>query len=731
MKIWLDQNREKTLRGIILFVLALITATLLLTNRAVSRLLEENAELRVSITRHDSIIDMAIAEMSGENVRLSGKITSLDAALSAAVKKIERLERAASGYEDLGDVADSAAALPALPDAPSTIAVKISDMSSVFSMASSVSRALEAISPELSADAADVIAIAETAREFAGTTREMSLLVAPSNNPAFYLSFVVDGDAFDKFMSRVRLPEPLRLEKQDGGRWALYADGKGDPALRIRKFAAGERTLELAARDANAISAMASAAGGGAPGFDAGRVTKGTDYYQVKFRDGLKVRDLMDAFSFDRTTREMMKLTYGDPEKVLWSVQECSWTRDGDTVSMDTYSDIFKHNPEMLSKRRASGEAAIYGEGELAYYLSADVGFILRCIFIGVSDPVSAIVKNIGRSAFDRLPESDIRKIVESGRISLVCVADGNKISTAYMMLETDAADALDKLYLIANFMDGSSATIDGWTNAMTWPAPYPEGFPNVFAARNDSAFIVGLGSERAYAKKLPVPESYRDYVSNDNVMSNVMSSKLVDVAAGILDVELKRSNLDDDPEVKSIRASIMAFGDSFDAVCGKISQNDRGSGKIVLKDGGDPFGAFLNIATTLASVNSANPGRSYGAEGTKIIYDLRNLKSASLLFYGDNLRWPTQSDASELDKYSDRPIVSTDKYERVIIGPEFTDERGNTRVNIGVTLGKHNSSANIRRKLESAAAETGLLNAPDSLEPYKKESMTVFMNMR
>jgi general secretion pathway protein G len=126
-----------------------------------------------------------------------------------------------------------------------------------------------------------------------------------------------------------------------------------------------------------------------------------------------------------------------------------------------------------------------------------------------------------------------------------------------------------------------------------------------------------------------------------------------------------------------------------------------------------------------------ATGSATYSAEATKIINDLRTLKAACLLYYWDNLAWPAQGDVGKLDRYADRPLVSGGRYERVIIGGEYEDNDGVKRVNIGVKLFPSMGTLGVRRKLETKARDTGLLNGAEGLEPYKKESMEVFINMK
>jgi general secretion pathway protein G len=140
----------------------------------------------------------------------------------------------------------------------------------------------------------------------------------------------------------------------------------------------------------------------------------------------------------------------------------------------------------------------------------------------------------------------------------------------------------------------------------------------------------------------------------------------------------------------------------------------------------------IMIIAILAGMMLLATGSATDGAEATKVINDLRNLKSAALLYYGDHLAWPTQSSVGSLDRYSDRPIVSANpkRYQTVTIGAEYTDNEVD-RVNIGVTLiAASNGTPGIQRKLASKAADTGLLAASTGLSVYST-GLDIFMNMR
>ena len=122
--------------------------------------------------------------------------------------------------------------------------------------------------------------------------------------------------------------------------------------------------------------------------------------------------------------------------------------------------------------------------------------------------------------------------------------------------------------------------------------------------------------------------------------------------------------------------------------------------------------------------------------EAAKVINDLRNLKSAAILFYGDRLVWPGPGDEAQLNNYSDRPIVIDGTAGRytVIIGGAYPDPNNPdiSRVNIGIELTGAANSDGVKEKLANKARDAGLLNtAQNAAEIYDGSGNQVWMSMR
>jgi general secretion pathway protein G len=136
-----------------------------------------------------------------------------------------------------------------------------------------------------------------------------------------------------------------------------------------------------------------------------------------------------------------------------------------------------------------------------------------------------------------------------------------------------------------------------------------------------------------------------------------------------------------------------------------------------------------IMIIATLAGMMLLATGVSMDStEAAKVIGDIRGLKSAALLFYGDNLRWPDATETKSLDLYADR-AVDTGRY-NVTIGDSYYVD-GVRRTNIGVVLvGANNSTPGVKNKLASKAKDVGLFKTADTATEYDGGT-AVYMNMR
>jgi general secretion pathway protein G len=351
------------------------------------------------------------------------------------------------------------------------------------------------------------------------------------------------------------------------------------------------------------------------------------------------------------------------------------------------------------------------------------------------------------------ISKEDFRNLLRGGRLSLVCVEKDGRVSTAYAALETNVPGAAGALYRLASLgfsaIPGVRADLTGWDSAMSASIPLPLEdalpAPSLVMAEKRGAFLIGLGNAEDFGKTLAVSAESREYVGTENIGEVFISPKLFDVAISYINdfADSEKSNMSArDTEIKDLLTdSIAGIRDSFVLLGGGVRPSGRGYVKLTLPEGKEPikslfadvFVPWLEFAAAEQSMTEQRTAAAEAAEATKTINDLRNLKAAALMYYGDNLTWPTQDDVQELDKYTDRPIVSGDRYERVIIGGEYDDENGGKRVNIGVEL-RHvdiSGAPGVRQQLADRAEKTGLLEKSDGLDIYSGSSLEVYMNMR
>jgi prepilin-type N-terminal cleavage/methylation domain-containing protein len=141
----------------------------------------------------------------------------------------------------------------------------------------------------------------------------------------------------------------------------------------------------------------------------------------------------------------------------------------------------------------------------------------------------------------------------------------------------------------------------------------------------------------------------------------------------------------------------------------------------------------FAIIAILAGMVLLATGMSMDGTEAAKIIGELRNLKSAAILYYADHARWPANADVPSLDNYTDRPIYAADppRYAHITIGTPYADSTGRERINMGVGLfADGNGKPGIRKKLAEKSHAVGLLGSASDTAPYAGGA-DVFINMK
>ncbi|MDR1509727.1 MAG: type II secretion system GspH family protein [Synergistaceae bacterium] len=139
----------------------------------------------------------------------------------------------------------------------------------------------------------------------------------------------------------------------------------------------------------------------------------------------------------------------------------------------------------------------------------------------------------------------------------------------------------------------------------------------------------------------------------------------------------------------------------------------------------------IMIIAILAGMMMLATGSATDGAEATKVINDLRNLKGAALMFYMDTNRWPAAgdptADGTSLDRYMDRSFIITNpRYAAVWVVSDEVD--GIERALIGVTLTGNNAKSGVQQKLAGNAMQSGLFSGPGT--SYAAGGLRIGMNM-
>ncbi len=107
-------------------------------------------------------------------------------------------------------------------------------------------------------------------------------------------------------------------------------------------------------------------------------------------------------------------------------------------------------------------------------------------------------------------------------------------------------------------------------------------------------------------------------------------------------------------------------------------------------------------------------------AEATKIVSDLRSLKSAALLYYGDHPKQETAPTTEELKKYMDKEETVVADFETVTVSADSW----------WVANKKPITSTGIQGKLKDRQKEAGLYKGPSESQIYDGGEY-VYMKMR
>jgi general secretion pathway protein G len=136
----------------------------------------------------------------------------------------------------------------------------------------------------------------------------------------------------------------------------------------------------------------------------------------------------------------------------------------------------------------------------------------------------------------------------------------------------------------------------------------------------------------------------------------------------------------------------------------------------------------IMIIAILAGMMLLATGSATDSAEATKIINDLRNVKSAALMFYADEMVWPTSTTlVTSWEAYLDRTWDSA-RYGAL---PDVGVERADGKQFVGFSLATPPGSTNgVKKKLTAKASEAGLFGDAQGAAQYSGQA-SIYMNMK
>ena len=139
----------------------------------------------------------------------------------------------------------------------------------------------------------------------------------------------------------------------------------------------------------------------------------------------------------------------------------------------------------------------------------------------------------------------------------------------------------------------------------------------------------------------------------------------------------------------------------------------------------------IMIIAILAGMMLLATGSATDSAEATKVINDLRGVKSAALMFYADYNAWPTgaQVNGGSLDEYMDRATDSS-RYGSL----DVTEEDTQGRQYIGFDLRGPTATNGVKKKIAAKAQESGVYGSTGAAPgntAFTAAHTKVWMNMR
>ncbi|MDR3166248.1 MAG: DUF4339 domain-containing protein [Synergistaceae bacterium] len=531
------------------------------------------------------------------------------------------LGTAAAGYIfrlDLSFSGESAPmieqALPAVQEEDS-IVLKVSDMGTLRSLVFGLESTISSLSPgaaNKSPIGENILPYARSSmgslKDFLEAMDEMSILVVPSDDPAVYVSFIGKGGALDIFVSRlgtsfgVRAWDPNPHDKMTG--WEISVPFLENPVLYVLKRPYGKSDVVYAARTEEDVEAMLSAARDETRRFITERTTSRKDFLQIKFPNSLTYGAIKKAFE---PAWETQNIQTERADKVLLTMGETSWTKEGNILEYETYSDFLTKNPELAANMpKITQETKFLGDGELSCFAALDAGFVMKCVFPGSEDPVGETFKTFGqKQAALAVVRNGLKTILKNARLSAVCTEKGGRAQTAYLLLETDATESLNKFWWtyapFAAMLGGEPIKLDGWNSAISIHIPFYGGTSaNIILGHKRGTLLLGIGEAANFSKNVPLKREYQDYISPENVANIIVSPKFYDILLGLMDEFSFGAAMDDDAYIE-VKNALIALCNSFQLFCGNLKPSGHANGKLVLTKGGDPTEAAFKLLSQIA----------------------------------------------------------------------------------------------------------------------------------
>ena len=455
---------------------------------------------------------------------MAKKIIVLAAALVLIAAGYYILERQrATEPEEAIQISSPSDAIPAIDGVSAYMLVQVDDTDSLHSAMSYLPVLADAIGrlplpngtlgePPDARRIAEAVDFLSKARELVGAADAMALYVASADVPAVYVSMFVDDEKFDPLVAdgdrQLTRMEEWTGRAGDGGAWILnQATPEGD-ALYMTRRHIGDKSVVNISGEEEGLDAMLAAVSDPSKRVIAERRTEETNFFRIKLEEPAGMGE--------------------------WFVgeTELSWSRSDEHVAIRWFSDMF----EDISGMTTSGNfepapPPILGDGELAMLASADPMFFIHTMFPNEEDPAKAFFERFGMGITAQFA-GELEAIMRECRISAAVVTNGDAVSTAYLVIDTAAERALDRLYGMASLFLGSGRELAGWDSILNIPTGTPI---NAIAARRGGTILIGVGDFEEYTRSAKTHGNLETVTSKSNVFGITAVPGRLNVSEGFL----------------------------------------------------------------------------------------------------------------------------------------------------------------------------------------------------